>query len=273
MQGFFPALFLENDMRFFSLISGSKGNCLYIESNGCAVLIDCGLSGKATESALSVHGISIESISGIVVTHEHIDHTSGIGVMARKYKKDIYITKRTFSLLPSSVGTIPEERIRFITEKDFNLGTLTVSPFKISHDAVDPHGYVVTDGKKRICIATDTGIVTNEMSSSAKGCDFMFLESNHDVFMLTHGMYPIELQKRILSDYGHLPNKEAADFAVWLASKGTKKFMLGHLSGENNTEELAYTETFKALKMAGFQDAAQSLKVASRYFPSEMIEI
>lgn len=260
-------------MKFCSLISGSKGNCLYIESNGSAILTDCGLSGKATESALSVHGISIESISGIIVTHEHIDHTSGIGVMARKYKKDIYITKRTFSKLPQTVGVIPEERIHYITEKDFSIGVFTISPFRLSHDAIDTHGFLVSDGEKKLCIATDTGIVTSEMSDAAKGCDFMFLESNHDVFMLTHGMYPIDLQRRILSDFGHLPNKEAADFAVWLASKGTKKFMLGHLSGENNTEELAHKETFRALKLAGFDEAAASLKVASRYFPSELIEI
>ena len=91
--------------------------------------------------------------------------------------------------------------------------------------------------------------------------------------MLTHGEYSVELQRRILSDFGHLPNKEAADFAVWLASKGTENFMLGHLSGENNTEELAHSETYRALKMAGFDKAADSLRVASRYFPSEMIEI
>lgn len=259
-------------MKFCSLISGSKGNCLYIESNGSAFLVDCGLSGKATESALSMRGLSMENIKGIAVTHEHIDHTSGIGVMARKFKKNIYITKRTHAALPSSVGAIPEDRLYFINEAKFQIDDFCVTPFKISHDAADPHGYLVDAEEKRICIATDTGIVTPEMSNAARGCDFMFLESNHDVFMLTHGDYPIELQRRILSDFGHLPNKEAASFAVWLASKGTKRFMLGHLSGENNTEELAHKETFNALKMAGFADAAENLSVASRYFPSDVIE-
>ncbi|MBQ7040342.1 MAG: MBL fold metallo-hydrolase, partial [Clostridia bacterium] len=253
--------------------SGSKGNCLYIENNGSAIFVDCGLSGKATESALSMRGLSIDNIEGIIVTHEHIDHTSGIGVMARKYKKKIYITKKTFSALPSSVGVIPEDKVCFINDNEFEIGEFKVTPFKISHDAIDPKGYTIQCDNKKVCIATDTGVVTPEMSSLAKGCDFMFLESNHDVFMLTHGTYPIELQRRILSDFGHLPNKEAASFAVWLASKGTERFMLGHLSGENNTEELAHTETYRALKMAGFLKAAETLTVASRYFPSDLIEL
>lgn len=260
-------------MKFCSLISGSKGNCLYIESSGTSFLIDCGLSGKATESALSVIGVSIENIKGILVTHEHIDHTSGIGVMARKYKKNIYITKKTYSALPSSVGQIPEDKLCFTDENTFNIDEIFITPFKISHDAIDPHGFVIDAKGKKLCVATDTGVVTYEMSNAAKGCDFMFIESNHDVFMLTHGAYPIELQRRILSDFGHLPNKETSEFCVWLASKGTKRFMLGHLSGENNTEEIAYSETFNALKMAGFDEAAQHLKIASRHFPSDIIEI
>lgn len=259
-------------MKFCSLISGSKGNCLYVENSETAFLIDCGLSGKATESALSVIGATIESIKGIIVTHEHIDHTSGIGVMARKYKKNIYITKKTYSALPSCVGQIPEDKLCFIDEKTFEVGNVSVTPFRISHDAIDPYGFAINSEGKKLCIATDTGLVTPEMSSSAKGSDFIFLESNHDVFMLTHGTYPVELQRRILSDFGHLPNKEASEFCVWLASKGTKNFMLGHLSGENNTEEIAYKETFRALKLAGFDEAAENLKIASRHFPSDIIE-
>ena len=259
-------------MKFCSIVSGSSGNCLYVENDGTRILIDCGLSGIATKKSLAIHNIDIDDIDGVLVTHEHIDHSKGLGVLARKYKKKIYITKKTYSALPGSVGIIPEDNLKFIVKPEFSIGSLKISAFSTSHDAIDPKGYRIS-GEKDILVATDTGIITEELKSAACGCDFAFIESNHDVFMLTHGIYPVELQRRILSDFGHLPNKETAQFAVWLASKGTKKFMLGHLSGENNTEDLARKETENALNIAGFCEAAQNLRVASRYFPSELFEL
>ena len=258
-------------MQFCSILSGSSGNCLFVRDRNTSILIDCGLSGKATESGLAVHGISIDTIDGVLVTHEHIDHTKGIGVLARKYKKKIYITKKTFSALPASVGNIPENMLCFISNQAFQIGNLNITPFETSHDACDPHGFSVT-GEKKICIATDTGIVTSGMTENLCGCDFAFVESNHDLTMLKYGPYSPELKRRILSDFGHLPNTDAAHLSVWLASKGTKRIMLGHLSGENNTEEIALATTKNALSRAGFEDAAANLSVASRVFPSELIE-
>lgn len=259
-------------MQFCSIISGSSGNCLLVKNKDTSVLIDCGLSGKATESALSMYGISITDISGVLITHEHIDHTKGVGVMARKYKRNLYITKNTYRALPQTVGVIPENKLHFISEKPFSIGGLTVTPFKTLHDACDPHGFSISAGKKKICIATDTGMITNEMTENFVGCDFAFIESNHDLTMLKNGSYPPELKRRILSEFGHLPNTEAAQLSVWLAEKGTKHIMLGHLSGENNTEEIALATTKNALSRAGFEDAAANLSVASRVFPSELIE-
>ena len=258
-------------MQFCSILSGSSGNCLFVCDRNTSILIDCGLSGKATESGLAVHGISIDTIDGVLVTHEHIDHTKGIGVLARKYKKKIYITKKTFSALPASVGNIPENMLCFISNQAFQIGNLNITPFETSHDACDPHGFSVT-GEKKICIATDTGIVTSGMTENLCGCDFAFVESNHDLTMLKNGSYPPELKRRILSEFGHLPNTEAAQLSVWLAEKGTNRIMLGHLSGENNTEEIALATTKNALSRAGFEDAAANLSVASRVFPSELIE-
>lgn len=259
-------------MNFCSIISGSSGNCLFIRENNTSLLIDCGLSGKATESGLAMHGISLRDIDGVLITHEHIDHTKGIGVLARKYKKQIYITPQTFQALPGSVGVIPKEQVNFITNSPFTIGEFQITPFETAHDARDPHGFVIA-GEKKLCVATDTGTITQGMKDNLAGCDFAFIESNHDLYMLTHGSYSYELKRRILSDYGHLPNTEAAQLSVWLASKGTKQIMLGHLSGENNTEELAYNTTCTALSRAGFSDAANNLLVASRVFPSPMIEI
>lgn len=260
-------------MQFCSILSGSSGNCLFVRDRNTSILIDCGLSGKATESGLAVHGISIDTIDGVLVTHEHIDHTKGIGVLARKYKKKIYITKKTFSALPASVGNIPENMLCFISNQAFQIGNLNITPFETSHDACDPHGFSISAGKKKICIATDTGMITNEMTENFVGCDFAFIESNHDLAMLKNGSYPPELKRRILSEFGHLPNTDAAHLSVWLASKGTKQIMLGHLSGENNTEEIALSTTGNALCRAGYPEIASKLLVASRYFPSELLEI
>lgn len=111
------------------------------------------------------------------------------------------------------------------------------------------------------------------MTENLCGCDFAFVESNHDLTMLKYGPYSPELKRRILSDFGHLPNTDAAHLSVWLASKGTKQIMLGHLSGENNTEEIALSTTGNALCRAGYPEIASKLLVASRYFPSELLEI
>lgn len=258
-------------MKFCSLMSGSSGNCLYIEDKDTALLIDCGLSGKAVTDSLSMLSLSIDKVKGVLVTHEHIDHSKGLGVLARKYKLPIYISKPTYCSLPLSVGEIPESCLNFITNKNFNIGNLSIIPFSTSHDASDPHGFKIT-GTKSAYIITDTGTITDKMSEFALGSDFAFIESNHDLYMLAHGSYPQELKQRIMSDIGHLPNKEAAEFSVWLASKGTSHIMLGHISDDNNTEELAQKETQNALIMAGFPDVAKNVYAASKHFPTRIIE-
>ncbi|MBR4030556.1 MAG: MBL fold metallo-hydrolase [Clostridia bacterium] len=258
-------------MKFCSLMSGSSGNCLYIEDNNTALLIDCGLSGKAVADSLNMLSLSMDKINGILVTHEHIDHSKGLGVLARKYKLPIYISKSTYCSLPTSVGEIPENRLNFISNKDFSIGDFKITPFSTSHDASDPHGFKIV-GTKSAYIVTDTGTITNTMSEFALNSDFAFIESNHDLYMLSHGSYPQELKARILSDIGHLPNKEAAEFSVWLASKGTTHIMLGHISDDNNTEELAKKETENALILAGFSDVAKNVYTASKHFPTKIIE-
>lgn len=259
-------------MQFCSVVSGSSGNCLFVREKDTRLLIDCGLSGKSTKSGLFFNGIDIADIDGVLITHEHIDHTKGIGVLARQYKLDIYVTKKTYQALPSSLGVIPSDKLHFISETPFRIKDISVEPFPISHDAADPHGFQIW-GEKKVCIATDTGKITPTLTEALKGSDFAFIESNHDVHMLTHGPYPWNLQQRILSDYGHLPNADAAQLAVFLAQNGTKRIMLGHLSGENNTPELAYKTTHTALCNAGFTAVAKTLEVASRSFPSDLFEI
>lgn len=213
--------------------------------------------------------LDFDKVEGILVTHEHIDHVKGIGVLARKYKKKIYISKATYSALPCSVGEIPKENLVFISNKEFELDNFKITPFSASHDAIDPHGFKI-EADKNLYVVTDTGAVTKDMTDMAKNTDFAFIESNHDLYMLTHGNYPPELIRRIMSDNGHLPNKEAAQFSVWLAQNGAKHIMLGHISDDNNTEGLAKKETESALKLSGFDNV--EVYTASKHFPTKIIE-
>lgn len=250
---------------FFSIISGSSGNCSYISNGSTKIIIDCGLSGKKLVEALNSMYIPITDIDAVLITHEHSDHTKGLGVISRKYHIPIYATKGT--LLSLSVGEIDDTLKNCIEAgKNFSIGSVNIHPFSISHDAADPVGYsfYIDDGK--YSVATDMGILTNEVFSEIKGSKSIILESNHDVEMLKFGSYPYPLKRRILSEYGHLSNETAARAAVELAKSGTKHIMLGHLSRENNRPEIAMLESFNALTDAGAQIGRDvSLSVADRF--------
>lgn len=250
---------------FFSIISGSSGNCSYISDGTTKILVDCGLSGKKLTEALNSVYVPISELDAILITHEHSDHTKGLGVLSRKYHIPIYSTAGT--LLSVSVGEIDDSLKNYIeADKDFEIGSIGIRPFSISHDAADPVGYCFYINNKKYSVATDMGILTKSVFDEIKGSDSIILESNHDVDMLQFGSYPYPLKRRILSNYGHLSNETAARAAVALAKSGTKHIMLGHLSRENNRPEIAMLESFNALTDAGANVGRDvSLTVADRF--------
>lgn len=249
----------------FSLISGSSGNSTLIVQDSTLVLLDCGTSGKKLSQAIESLGYSCSDIAAILITHEHSDHISGAGIMSRRFDIPIYTTAETFNAI--NIGSIKDENIRTISPgKEFDINGIGVKPYSISHDAANPVGYSFELKEGKFSSLTDTGIVTPEIYSYIKDSKYMILESNHDVDMLQFGRYPYQLKRRILSDIGHLSNNYAAKMAVKMLESGTEHIMLGHLSQENNTPEIAYKTTENALTQNGSIIGKDiTLSVANRY--------
>ena len=232
-------------IRFCSLSSGSSGNCQYIETDRTKILIDGGFSGKKIESLLSSIEVSASDIDYILVTHEHIDHVRGVGVLSRRYDIPILANEKTWLSMGKIIGEIKDKNIKIIeSDKDFQLADLGVHPFKIFHDAAEPVGYCIYYKNVKISIITDTGWVNDNMKSKIKGSSLYFMESNHDVKMLKEGNYPWFLKKRVLSTEGHLSNVDAGLALSEVLSGNGEVILLAHLSKENNIPSLAH-ETVK----------------------------
>lgn len=230
-------------MRMVSIASGSSGNCIYIGSERTHILVDAGISNKRIEQGLGEIGIKGGELNGILITHEHSDHIKGLGVLARKYGIPIYSTRETLEEISGmkSLGEYPKELLQPIChDVDFYVGDLEVKPFRIDHDAANPVAYRVQHGRKSVAVATDMGHYSQYIIDHLQGLDAILLESNHDVKMLEAGPYPYYLKRRILGDHGHLSNENAGRLLNCILHENLKHIFLGHLSKENNYEELAY---------------------------------
>ncbi len=230
-------------MKICSLFSGSDGNCTYIHSDNTRLLVDVGISGTKAAGALKDIGVSVEALDGILVTHEHIDHIKGVGVLSRKYNLKVFATGRTFEAMKKTVGDIALcNTIEIEKNSYFNINDIEVHPFGISHDAIDPVAYSFYNKNKKISVCTDLGYVSRGVYENLKGSDILLLEANHDLEMLSKGPYPFHLKKRISGNKGHISNSTCANVLKKLACEPgncLRSVMLGHLSKENNTKEIA----------------------------------
>lgn len=251
---------------FVSLISGSSGNASYISDGRTNILIDCGMSGKALKEALDKIDADPCDIDAILITHEHSDHVKGVGVVSRRYDIPIYATENTHAAM--NIGKIREENIKIIkANTEFCINSIGIKSFSIPHDAADPVGYSFFMGEEKLSVATDIGHVSDIVRENVTGSKSVLLESNHNVEMLQYGAYPFLLKKRILSDRGHLSNENAAMLALELIKGGTEHIMLGHLSAENNTPDIARMTAEQILSSGGVSIGADAtLCVASRHF-------
>ncbi len=238
--------------KFCSLFSSSSGNSTYIGCSQGGILIDVGVSAKKTADALNNIGVDPDSIAAIFVTHEHTDHINGIRVFAERHGIKVYSSAGTLEGMEEAGVITPKVFADAIPWDGIEAGGMFIRPFKTPHDSRESTGYtVVTPDGKRIAVATDIGQITDTIMDSVFGCDLILLESNHDVGMLRNGPYPYFLKQRILSNHGHLSNESCAETAVKLMESGTTRFVLGHLSKENNIPALAFETTRAAMKMAG----------------------
>ena len=234
------------------LASGSKGNCTFISDGTTKLLIDAGISCKRVETLLQGIGESLSSISAILVTHEHTDHIMGLRTIDKKYGTPILCNLKTATCIDVRLHIDSARWYRNNFDTGFKVGTISVLPFRIVHDAVSPVGYVFQAEDKKIALVTDLGYVTQGVYDTVKGADLVIIESNHDLKMLANGSYPIELQARIKGPSGHLSNVQSAEISVALVQSGTKHLILAHLSEENNTPELAMEVNNRALSDSGF---------------------
>lgn len=241
-------------MKLCSIRSGSKGNAILVWTEETKLMIDCGISGKMAECGMREAGLSPEALTAILVTHEHRDHTGGVGVLSRKYGVPIFANTKTWNAMERDLGKINlEHRKTFDHTETFSVGDIQVSPFSIPHDAADPVGYCLSGDGKKLAIATDIGVLEEELFRAIKGSEAVLLESNHDLHMLDMGSYPLPLKRRIRSDKGHLSNEAAGKAAEFLVRMGVRQILLGHLSPENNYPLLAEKTVENTLVAAGIQ--------------------
>lgn len=239
-------------VKFCSLSSGSSGNAQYIETKNTRILIDSGFSGKRIEELLGSIDVCPKTLDAILVTHEHTDHVRGVGVMSRRYDLPIYGNAKTWLGMEKKIGKISESNIKiFDTEDYIDINDIEVNPIHIFHDANEPVGYILRNGKIKLSIITDTGWVSNNMKEKIRGSDLILMESNHDTNMLKNGTYPWPLKQRIASTRGHLSNDEAG-LVLSETLKGSGEIvLLGHLSQDNNEPERAYQTVRTHLDLSG----------------------
>ncbi len=259
-------------IRICPLASGSSGNCILVQTADATVLIDCGITGKSAQTELARAGVDPNSIDGIIVTHEHIDHISGVGILSRRFNIPIYSTLGTWKAMIDGLGKINPLLIRYIAaEVPFKINNTLFHPFSTSHDAAESIGIVFSSEGKSGAVATDMGTVSRHIYDLLSDCSAILIEANHDETMLIRGPYPQRLKERILSDCGHLSNKLCGALCAKLVREGKlRKIMLGHLSSDNNTPRLAFETVSNSIEATGFSiNKDIELYVALRYCMGE----
>ena len=239
-----------------SLNSGSNGNCYYIGNKSEAVLIDAGISCRETEKRMKRLGLSLSTVKAIFISHEHADHISGVRVLSKKYQIPVYITPVTLR----SAGIITEKHLirHFKTDQRMAIEGLSVFAFPKSHDANDPHSFLISCNNITIGVFTDIGNCCDHVIAHFKKCHAVFLEANYSENMLMNGSYPYILKKRISSDNGHLSNTQALELFTKYRGRQLSHLILSHLSKNNNSPELV-DQLFRQ------QAGATNIVVASRY--------
>jgi phosphoribosyl 1,2-cyclic phosphodiesterase len=253
-------------IRVISLQSGSNGNCIYVEAGGQKLLFDAGISGSCAEERLSLHGRDIRSVDALIISHNHADHISSAGIFQRKYGIPLYATPRCLAAAQTrcSLGKLKEVH-HFRSGGTIRIGGVSIHTIPTPHDGEDGVVFVVDDGRNRLGVLTDLGHVFHDLGGTIASLDAVLLESNYDPVMLANGPYPRFLKMRIKGPGGHISNREAAELLASAAGGRLKWACLGHLSGENNSPDLAL-KTHREVLGDGL-----SLCVASRHGVSEIM--
>ena len=228
-------------MRFACLGSGSRGNAFIVEHGSTRLMLDCGFRLEETVRRLERCGIDAESLSAIIVTHEHADHVSGVARFARTYRVPVYLTYGTLVATGAVLASAEVRKVMIDGHSAFAIGDLEVFPLPVPHDAREPVQFVFGDGVHRLGILTDTGCATAHIEAMLSGLDALVLECNHDEEMLRDGSYPPTVKHRISGRLGHLANRAAAELLARLDATRLQHVIAAHLSQQNNRASLART--------------------------------
>ncbi len=236
--------------KFYSLFSSSKGNASFVGSASGGILIDAGVSCRRLMRALDAREIPVDAIQGILITHAHTDHISGLAVFLKKYPIPVYAAADTLKLLLDG-GMILESHVRISLSpgRPVHIGDIQVTAFHTMHDIAGSCNYRLTMSDGQSCaVCTDLGCVTQEVLDAVCEADLVLLEANYDPAMLRLGNYPVSLQNRIRGAYGHLSNTDSGALAIKLVESGSTRLILGHLSQNNNTPVLAERTVLEMLE-------------------------
>lgn len=230
-------------LTFFSLGSGSCGNCYYLATESDAIIIDCGVSIRRFKKNMQEYGMKIGKVKGIIITHDHADHIKAAGKLSKEYNLPVFATPLIHEGMDknwqNSVKIPAENRHNINKEEPFEIGSFRITAFSLPHDASENVGYYIEVGEYRFCVMTDVGDVTEIVKEYIQKSTHLILESNYDEEMLRQGRYPEMLKERIVSGHGHLSNKKAASALAENFHEHLKNVWLCHLSEENNHPELA----------------------------------
>ncbi len=237
-------------LRFASLGSGSKGNCLVVEAGGTRILLDCGFSARETARRLQRRGLAPADIDAIVVTHEHDDHIGHAFAFGGQHAIPVWLSHGTFRAVEESGKPMGEAQsiARFIEGRAaFAIGDVQVQPYTVPHDAREPVQFVFSDGSARLGVLTDIGAPTPHVTETLSGCDALVLECNHDLELLWNGDYPRWLKERISGPWGHLDNGQSGRLLASLERSHLKHVVAAHLSQQNNHADLARASLARAM--------------------------
>ncbi|CAN5835826.1 MBL fold metallo-hydrolase [soil metagenome] len=258
-------------MRVTVLGSGSAGNATLIEAGDVRILVDAGFSGRDLERRMAEVGVEPSTINAIVITHDHGDHTRGMGVLARRFGLPLYLTERT--RLACAALLTGEETVReYRSSGALRIGRLEVMPFLTVHDAADPVAVTVQDTSSgaKLGIATDLGRPTVAVRAALAGCHMLVLEANHDDALLWAGPYPWSVKQRIASSHGHLSNRAAAQLVRELCHPGLAHVVLAHLSEHCNDAAMAADVVGASLNRLRYRG---SLAVAPQEHPCQPVDV
>lgn len=260
-------------VRFVSLFSGSDKNSSVFTYKNTNIMIDCGGSFRQLSNKLQELDMSFSDIDALFITHSHSDHVGSLPMIVKHTDIPVYASYGTHEeIFDSGVNMQKDSRIIIYDNKPFEVKDIVAECFKTPHDTRYSLGYNFSFGEKNATFATDLGHISSEVKDGFKGKEFVFLESNHDVEMLKNCARPYSIKQRILSDNGHLSNEVSSEFSAGLVKKGLKRLMLGHLSGEANTPDLAYSVTCNRYLKEGIKvNDDVLLKIAPRGEMSDII--